>query len=161
MKQLLKPHPPQAGQAMAEMVVALVAMVVIMVGIITFGDGGYQYVRSILEMSGSASQEAIDPNSVGTPVNFDFYSSWHHVLSNPVDYPNYLIQNDIEKQHNLDYRMSSSNGEAFWTRVYSQSSAFAPRVDLGDALQQLIYGGTITIDSGSFCWPRLTDLDKP
>ncbi|MBM3892285.1 MAG: pilus assembly protein [Verrucomicrobia bacterium] len=161
MKRFLKPRHARAGQAMAEMVLGLVAMLVVMVGIITFGDVGHQYVTSVLRMLGDASRDAVDPNSTGTPVNFDYYMPWHNVLSSPIDYPNYMVQNPYQKEHNFDYRISPANGEAFWTPVYSESAAFAPRVDLGDAVQKLFYIGNLSIKSGEFCWPRLTNLDKP
>ena len=54
----------QTGQAMMELLVGIIAFVVILVGIVTFGEGGYHWLTSMNEAAGMAWGQAISPNSV-------------------------------------------------------------------------------------------------
>ncbi|MFA6562127.1 MAG: hypothetical protein WCV00_09505 [Verrucomicrobiia bacterium] len=54
----------QTGQAMLELLVGIIAMIVILVGIITFGEGGYHWLTSMTEAAGTAWGQAISDSSV-------------------------------------------------------------------------------------------------
>jgi hypothetical protein len=184
MKQFLQSKRQRAGQAMAEMIVALVAMVVIMVGIITLGEGGHQNVASILTALSNASQGALGGTS-GTLLTLDGQSSLYGpgitTLSSvfgtqPFNYPGYSI-NPVVDQHNLGTQIQNLNdntaaGLGEWTTVTdarnltpgvvlqheSSGSEGAPVLDFGEALQQLIGVDKISINN-TVCWPQLTNLN--
>ena len=62
-----------SGQASVELMIGIIAFVVIMVGIITFGEGGYHWLTSVNEAAALAWNQAISPNSgsmAGTPEPF-------------------------------------------------------------------------------------------
>jgi len=145
MKTLLKPHPAQAGQAMAEMVLALVAMVVIMVGIVTLGEGGYHQIASMLTALSDASTGAILGASSGetypliqdwdagsdnrnyTPDDraiytgqSSFYTLSRSALSQtgngrPLDYPNYNLGNPPFDQNNLTTQIPNGAVTGGWS----------------------------------------------
>lgn len=49
---------------MMELVVGIIAMIVILVGIVTFGEGGYHWLTSMTEAAGTAWEQAISDSSV-------------------------------------------------------------------------------------------------
>lgn len=49
---------------MLELLVGIIAMIAILVGIITFGEGGYHWLTSMTEAAGSAWTQAISDNSL-------------------------------------------------------------------------------------------------
>jgi hypothetical protein len=63
----------QSGQATMELMIGIIALVVIMVGIVTFGEGGYHWLSSVNEAANSAWVQSIAANSgsaAGTPEPF-------------------------------------------------------------------------------------------
>lgn len=53
----------QAGQAMAELLIGIIAMIAILIGIITFGEGGYHWLSTMNEAAALAWIQAVSPNS--------------------------------------------------------------------------------------------------
>jgi hypothetical protein len=130
---------------MAEMILALLAMVVIMVGIVTFGEGGYHQIASMLTALSDASQGAIAGTSSGetypliqdwdagtdnrnyTPddrANYtgqsSFYTTSRTALSQtgngqPLDYPNYNLGVPPFDQHNLATQIPSGAVTGGWS----------------------------------------------
>lgn len=54
---------------MLELLIGIIAMVAILVGIITFGEGGFHWLSSMNEAAGLAWSQAISPNSAATAQN--------------------------------------------------------------------------------------------
>lgn len=125
---------------MAEMILALLAMVVIMVGIVTFGEGGYHQIASMLTALSDASQGAIMGASSGetypliqdwdagsdnrnyTPDDraiytgqSSFYANSRAALSSPLDYPNYRTGIPAFDQHNLTAQIPNGVVTGGWS----------------------------------------------
>ncbi len=145
MKPLLKSHRSRAGQAMAELVLALVAMVVIMVGIVTLGEGGYHQIASMFIALRDASEGAILGVSSGetypliqdwdagsddrnyTPddrANYTGQSSLYTISrttlsqvgnGQPLDYPNYTLGVAAFDQHNLTTQIPNGAVTGGWS----------------------------------------------
>ena len=59
-----------------ELLAGIVALIVVMVGIITFGEGGYHWLSSMVEAAANAGEQAISDQSVGTAGTQPFVMDW-------------------------------------------------------------------------------------
>ncbi|MBI5394744.1 MAG: hypothetical protein HZA91_05535 [Verrucomicrobia bacterium] len=181
MKPLLKSHRSRAGQAMAEMVLALVAMVVIMVGIVTLGEGGYHQIASMLAALRDASTGAILGASSGetyplvqdwdagadnrnyTPddrANYtsqaSLYTTSRTALSQvgngqPFDYPNYNLGIQQFDQHNLTTQIPNGAVTGGWS---------TPGIDTRDLTLGGIERGSERVEFGNALQRLVYDADK-
>jgi hypothetical protein len=112
--QLIQRRRSRGGQAMMELLVGIIALVVILVGIVQLGEGGFQQLNTIFAALRDASQNAISGQASGTPymmiqdwadgrdqlaytaddqavyvASSSFYNLARNALSEPVDYPAY------------------------------------------------------------------------